>query len=121
MHRMISLLIAGTYTPLLLVTIGGTLGWTLFIIVWLLAIAGIVYKSLAVDKHNVASAVALSCDVLQKSLLCIHQKGGRVINKLRKIDGIIVATISLPNRKCLRRNWNKRDHADDFRCGIRRK
>jgi hemolysin III len=56
-HCMIYLLIAGTYTPLLLVTIGGTLGWTLFVLVWLLAIAGIVYKSLAIDKHNTASAV----------------------------------------------------------------
>jgi hemolysin III len=56
-HCMIYLLIAGTYTPLVLVTIGGTLGWTIFVIVWILAICGIVYKSLAIDKHNVASAV----------------------------------------------------------------
>jgi len=56
-HCMIYLLIAGTYTPLLLVVIGGTLGWTLFAIVWALAICGIVYKSIAIDKHNVASAV----------------------------------------------------------------
>ena len=56
-HCMIYLLIAGTYTPLVLVTIGGKLGWTIFVIVWILAICGIVYKSLAIDKHNVASAV----------------------------------------------------------------
>jgi hemolysin III len=56
-HCMIYLLIAGTYTPLVLVTIGGKLGWTIFVIVWALAICGIVYKSLAIDKHNVASAV----------------------------------------------------------------
>jgi len=56
-HCMIYLLIAGTYTPLVLVTIGGRLGWTIFVIVWILAIGGIVYKSLAIDKHNVASAV----------------------------------------------------------------
>jgi hemolysin III len=54
---MIYLLIAGTYTPLLLVSIGGALGWTLFVLVWLLALCGIVYKSIAIDKHNVASAV----------------------------------------------------------------
>jgi hemolysin III len=56
-HCMIYLLIAGTYTPLLLVSIGGALGWTLFVLVWLLALCGIVYKSIAIDKHNVASAV----------------------------------------------------------------
>jgi hemolysin III len=56
-HCMIYLLIAGTYTPLVLITIGGKLGWTIFAIVWALAVAGIVYKSLAIDKHNVASAV----------------------------------------------------------------
>jgi hemolysin III len=56
-HCMIYLLIAGTYTPLMLVTVGGKLGWTIFIVVWALAICGIVYKSLAIDKHNVASAV----------------------------------------------------------------
>jgi hemolysin III len=56
-HCMIYLLIAGTYTPLMLVTVGGKLGWTIFIVVWALAICGIVYKSIAIDKHNVASAV----------------------------------------------------------------
>jgi hemolysin III len=56
-HCMIYLLIAGTYTPLLLVSIGGTLGWVLFAIVWILAAIGVVYKSIAIDKHAVASAV----------------------------------------------------------------
>ena len=56
-HCMIYLLIAGTYTPLVLVTIGGGLGWTIFAVVWMLAIGGVVYKSLTIDKHNVASAV----------------------------------------------------------------
>ncbi|MCF6258142.1 MAG: hemolysin III family protein [Gammaproteobacteria bacterium] len=41
-HVAIYLLIAGTYTPLTLVTLRGTWGWTLFGIVWGLAIIGIV-------------------------------------------------------------------------------
>jgi hemolysin III len=41
-HVAIYLLIAGTYTPLTLVTLRGTWGWTLFGIVWGLAISGIV-------------------------------------------------------------------------------
>jgi len=41
-HVAIYLLIAGTYTPLTLVTLRGAWGWTLFGIVWGLAIVGIV-------------------------------------------------------------------------------
>lgn len=40
-HCAIYLLIAGTYTPLTLVTLRGTLGWTLFGIIWALAAAGV--------------------------------------------------------------------------------
>src|SRR5690606_32381160 len=40
-YSAIFLLIAGTYTPFLLVTLRGPLGWTIFGIVWALAVAGI--------------------------------------------------------------------------------
>jgi|SRR5438445_1704585 len=40
-HTSIYLLIAGTYTPFTLVTLRGPLGWTLFAIVWTLAILGV--------------------------------------------------------------------------------
>lgn len=43
-HCAIYLLIAGTYTPLLLVSLRGGWGWTLLGVVWLLALAGIVFK-----------------------------------------------------------------------------
>lgn len=43
-HSAIYVLIAGTYTPFTLVTLRGAWGWTIFGIVWGLAIAGIVYK-----------------------------------------------------------------------------
>ncbi|HEX22084.1 MAG TPA: hemolysin III family protein, partial [Chromatiales bacterium] len=42
----IYLLIAGTYTPLTLVTLRGAWGWSLFGIVWGLAVSGIVVDSL---------------------------------------------------------------------------
>ena len=41
-HAAIYLLIAGTYTPFSLVTLRGPLGWTLFGIVWGLAVIGII-------------------------------------------------------------------------------
>lgn len=40
-HSAIFLLIAGTYTPFLLVNLRGPWGWTLLAVVWVLAIAGI--------------------------------------------------------------------------------
>jgi hemolysin III len=56
-HCLIFLLIAGTYTPMVLVTIGRTLGWTIFITVWILAIIGIICKSLILGKYPKASAI----------------------------------------------------------------
>ncbi len=43
-HAAIFLLIAGTYTPFLLVTLRGPWGWSLFGVVWGLAIAGVALK-----------------------------------------------------------------------------
>ena len=43
-HCMIYVLIAGTYTPFTLTSLRGTWGWTLFGLIWGLAIAGIVFK-----------------------------------------------------------------------------
>ncbi|HPD94522.1 MAG: hemolysin III family protein [Bacteroidales bacterium] len=43
-HSSIYILIAATYTPFALLVIRGWLGWTIFGIVWFLAIAGLVYK-----------------------------------------------------------------------------
>ena len=44
-HAAIYLLIAGSYTPLTLVAMGGPWGWSLFGIVWFLAIVGVVIKA----------------------------------------------------------------------------
>jgi hemolysin III len=43
-HSAIYLLIAGTYTPFALVTLNGPWGWTLFGLVWGLALIGIVQE-----------------------------------------------------------------------------
>ena len=43
-HAAIFLLIAGTYTPFVLVTLRGPWGWSLFGVVWSLAILGVVLK-----------------------------------------------------------------------------
>jgi len=43
-HSSIYIYIAGSYTPFLLVVVKGPLGWSLFGIVWGMAIAGTVFK-----------------------------------------------------------------------------
>lgn len=49
-HSSIYFFIAGTYTPFLFLAVKGTLGWTLFGIVWGAAIGGTVFKAFFVNK-----------------------------------------------------------------------
>ncbi len=56
-HSSIYLLIAGTYTPFTLVSLRGPLGWFIFGVEWGLAAAGVVFKSLAVDRFQIASTL----------------------------------------------------------------
>jgi hemolysin III len=49
-HSSIYFFIAGTYTPFLFIAVKGTLGWTLFGIIWGLAIVGTVFKAFFVKR-----------------------------------------------------------------------
>lgn len=51
-HAAIYLLIAGTYTPFLLVSLNGAWGWTLFAVIWTLAIAGITLDMLLKPRNE---------------------------------------------------------------------
>ncbi|MCK5852660.1 hemolysin III family protein [bacterium] len=66
-HCSIYLLIAGTYTPIALIGIGGKTGWTLAIIIWSIALIGIIYKTIYVHKYNFISTIVY----LMMSWLCI--------------------------------------------------
>jgi hemolysin III len=60
-HAAIYLLIAGTYTPFTLGVLRGPWGWTLFGIVWGLAVLGIVLKSVRGIRHpRLSTAVYLA-------------------------------------------------------------
>ena len=54
-HGAIFLLIAGTYTPFTLGPLKGPLGWTLFGVVWTLAVIGVTLKAFDRIAHPVAS------------------------------------------------------------------
>jgi len=56
-HSSIYLLIAGSYTPFTLGVLHGAWGWTLFGLVWGLAAAGIVLKSVGKASHPILSTV----------------------------------------------------------------
>jgi hemolysin III len=56
-HCAIYLLIAGTYTPITLITLRGRWGWWLFGIVWTLAIAGVLKDTLLRGRYRPVSVV----------------------------------------------------------------
>jgi hemolysin III len=56
-HAAIFLLIAGTYTPFMLVNLRGPWGWSLFGVVWALAVAGIVLKAFFTGRFRVLSTL----------------------------------------------------------------
>jgi hemolysin III len=56
-HAAIYLLIAGTYTPILLISLRGTWGWSLFAVIWTMAVAGIVLKLFFVDRFKSISTM----------------------------------------------------------------
>ena len=56
-HNAIFLLIAGTYTPILLGVMYGTWGWVLFGLVWGLALAGIILKTASGHKYHHVSMI----------------------------------------------------------------
>lgn len=54
-HSSIYLLIAGSYTPVLLVDIGGAWGWSMFGVVWGLALFGVLFKLFFTGRFEVFS------------------------------------------------------------------
>ena len=69
-HASIFLLIAGSYTPYCLLSIRGGLGWTLFGLIWLSAISGVVYKSVTLHKKETVSKVSTVIYIIM-GWLCI--------------------------------------------------
>ena len=60
-HSMIYVAIAGTYTPIALVTIGGWQGIVIVSVQWTLTILGIIYKSIAINKYKRLSYIIYLC------------------------------------------------------------
>jgi hemolysin III len=56
-HSAVYLLIAGTYTPFTLGVLKGAWGWTLLVLIWVLAFAGVALKVLRRMTHPIISTV----------------------------------------------------------------
>lgn len=56
-HCSIFLLIAGTYTPYTLVAMNGAVGWTIFGIIWGVAILGIVLNAISIERFKIFSMI----------------------------------------------------------------
>ncbi|MCP3850033.1 MAG: hemolysin III family protein [Gammaproteobacteria bacterium] len=83
-HSAIYLLIAGSYTPFLLVNLHGIIGWSLFVLVWSIAIAGIILEVLRKDrfkKLSIALYLGLGWLVVAaiKPMLDAVEKGGLIL------------------------------------------
>lgn len=56
-HASIFILIAGTYTPFVLVSLNGTMGWVLFGITWGAAVLGVILKIFYTGKYEKLSTI----------------------------------------------------------------
>lgn len=56
-HCSIFLLIAGTYTPYSLLCLKGWVGWSIFAVVWIAAIVGIILNSIDLKKYKIFSMI----------------------------------------------------------------
>ncbi len=56
-HCAIYVLIAGTYTPFTLIGLRGAWGWSLFAVIWTLAVAGVVFKLFFTGRFKLLSTL----------------------------------------------------------------
>ena len=80
-HMAIYLLIAGTYTPFTLLSLRGGWGWSVFGVIWGLALLGIIYKIFFIGRwRGVSVAIYLAmgwmCVIAFKPLIASLSAGG---------------------------------------------
>ncbi len=56
-HAAIYVLIAGSYTPFVLVSLNGKVGYTIFLIVWTIALFGIIFKVFFTGRFTILSTI----------------------------------------------------------------
>ncbi len=116
-HMMISVLIAGTYTPICLVVLGGKLGLFLFILIWSMAIGGIILKAVWVTCPKWVSSVVYivmgwTCVLAFSPIINALPKAGFLLlligGIIYTIGGIIYA-LKLPIFNAKHRNFGSHE------------
>ena len=116
-HMSIFVLIAGTYTPICLIVLGGRSGLTLFFVIWVMALAGMCLKAFWVYCPRWVSSVIY----IAMGWMCIFTFP-QLVNKLSgaaflwllaggiiyTIGGVIYA-LKLPLFNSLHKNFNSHD------------
>lgn len=95
-HGSIYLLIAGTYTPFALISLSGSLGWSLFGTIWGLALFGILFDALTSErfpKFGVATYVLMGWLALIALPGLLNQLG--VVGLSLLISGGLVYTLGI--------------------------
>ena len=86
-HISIFILIAGTYTPVLTITTGEQLSKTIFIIIWAMAIAGVILKILGKMNSRIISVIYY----LIMGWICILP-GRQIISNIPELSLILIAS-----------------------------
>lgn len=106
-HSAIYLFIAGTYTPFTLVSLRGAWGWTLFGLIWSLALLGVFFKLFFVYRFKVGSTISYIlmgwlCVIAAKELLAKVPAGGLLL----MAAGGLLYTAGIPFYACKKIPYN---------------
>ena len=85
-HAMIFVLIAGSYTPICTIVLGGTLGYGLLSVIWIIAILGIVFKM-----FWVTCGYLLSCISQWDGFVSLRSHRSSIVYPRHLLDGYLLA------------------------------
>ena len=95
-HAAVYLLIAGTYTPFLLISLRGTIGVPLLVVIWIMALIGVLWKIFFTGRYEVIATIVY---VLMgwMSLLAYRQMAANIppLGLILLIAGGIVYTLGV--------------------------
>jgi len=108
-HAAIYLLVAGTYTPFTLVLLHGVLGWTVFGVIWSMALIGVILKICFIERFKILSTI---CYVVMGWLILICIKPLAAVLPAMGLWWLIIGglfyTVGVPFYLC---RWFPYNHA----------
>lgn len=87
-HMMIYILIAGTYTPICLISLHGVWGFSILTIIWAIALIGVVFKVFVMNENKIIRFTSTSLYLLMGWLIIIA--GFPLVQKMDTISFILL-------------------------------